>query len=161
MSPPTSRPIPPLDVVVEPPFEFPESCNKPPSTILHASVYVSMQLSPFISPSPSYPPPAPHVHKSLFSKSPAPIAALQISSSVWSFQVPDTCINICYLFLHLASCTHHYSPRFIHVIAWIFSSLRGNLSDWWGSGTVFAAAAISWPAGLTEPELKPKSLVHF
>ena len=83
-------------------------------------VCVSMRLSPFISPSPSYPPP-PRVHKSLFSKSPSPIAALQVGSSVRSFQVPYTRVNICYLFLHLASCTHHYSPRFIHVIAWVFS----------------------------------------
>ena len=66
-------------------------------SILHVSVYISMWLSPFISPSPSYPPPW-CVHKSLFSKSPSPIAALQIDSSVWSFQVPYTCINICFVF---------------------------------------------------------------
>ena len=46
-----------LSQVTEPRFEFPESCSKFPLAIYftYASVYASMLLSPFISPSPSFP----------------------------------------------------------------------------------------------------------
>ena len=56
-----SHPIPPLLVVTEHQFELPESYSKFPVYLsantavyfTYGSVYVSMQLSPFVPPSPS------------------------------------------------------------------------------------------------------------
>ena len=57
--------------------------------------YVSMLLSQFVPPSSS-----PTVSASLFSMSVSSIAALQIGSSVPSFQIPYVCINMWYLMRH-------------------------------------------------------------
>ena len=42
--PPTSHPIPPLQVVTEPWFEFPESYSKFPLSILHMLVYIKQWI---------------------------------------------------------------------------------------------------------------------
>ena len=83
--PPTSDPFPPLEVVTKPQFEFPESYSKFPSDIYftYGSVYASMLLSPFLSPSPSSLP-STCVHKSLLYVC-ISIAALQIGSLLPSF----------------------------------------------------------------------------
>ena len=53
--PPTSHPIPPLQVITEPQFEFAASYSKFPLALylIYGSVYVSVLLSSFIPPSPS------------------------------------------------------------------------------------------------------------
>ena len=55
LEPPTSHPIPPLDVVKEHGVELPVSYSKFPLAICFAysNVYVSVLLSQFVPPSPS------------------------------------------------------------------------------------------------------------
>ena len=54
--PPTSQPIPPLQVVPEPRFEFPRSYSKSPLAVgfTDGNVHVSTVLSPLVPPSPSH-----------------------------------------------------------------------------------------------------------
>ena len=70
-TPPTSLPIPPLYVVIEPPFEFLESYSKFPLAILHMVMHVSMLLSPYLPHSPPFPILAMSI--SLFSMSMSPL----------------------------------------------------------------------------------------
>ena len=91
--PPTSHPIPPLQVVTEPWFEFPESYSKFPLSILHMLVYMfpcySLHLSHPVLPTC-------HVHESVLYAF-ISIAALQIGPSVPAFQIPYIGINTRYL----------------------------------------------------------------
>ena len=80
-------------------FEFPESYSRFPLAICFTdgTVYASIQLSPFIplSPSSSWPCPKSVLHVCIST------AALQIGSSVPSFQISYTYVNILFVFLFL------------------------------------------------------------
>ena len=84
--PPASYPIPSLQVVTEPQFEFTESYSESPDYT--GNIYVSVLLPPFIPLSS----PA-HVHKSVLYICDS-IAALQIGASIPSCQIAYICIKI-------------------------------------------------------------------
>ena len=79
--PPTSLPIPPLLVVTEPHFEFPESYSKFPLVLYFTCGYACSVLIISVHPTLSF---LPAIHKSVLCIC-VSIAALQIISSVTSF----------------------------------------------------------------------------
>ena len=84
-------------------------------SILHTVMYVSMLLSPYMPPSPSFPHPS-SAHKSVLKVS-VSTAALQMGWSVPSFYIPYICISIWYLFFSFwLTSLCKIGSMFIHLI---------------------------------------------
>ena len=109
---PTSLPTPPHQMGTQ--FEFPESFSEVPLALYFTYGNVCFHITLSIHPTLSFLGHPSHVHKSVLYVC-VSTAALQIISSVPSFQIPYICVSMIFVFLFLTSLCI-IGSRFIHLI---------------------------------------------